>query len=57
MKKPYPNTALSTKRCITCGAFIKKNLLVKKPNAEEDFKCWYPARIKRRGGRTGVKYA
>ena len=50
MKKPYSNTSFSTKRCITCGSFLKKNLLAKKPNAEEDFKCWYPKEIGRRGG-------
>ena len=40
MKKPYKHTELSDKRCIKCGKRLKKNLLVKKPNAVKCYKCW-----------------
>jgi len=49
MKKPYKNTDLHpTKCCQSCGDRLKMNLLHKKPNATQDFKCYYPAEIKRR---------
>lgn len=49
MKKPYHYNDLSDRRCKRCGSRLKKNLLAKRPNAELDFKCWYPAEMARRG--------
>jgi hypothetical protein len=40
MKKPYANTDLSDRKCKKCGNRLKKNLLVKKPNAELCYKCF-----------------
>ena len=42
MKKPFKHTELSDRKCKKCGDKLKKNLLVKLPNAELDFKCFYP---------------
>jgi hypothetical protein len=59
MKKRYPNTAKSFKKC-ACGKHLKLNLLAKKPNAVDCFNCYYTAEIARRGGiaftgRTGTR--
>jgi hypothetical protein len=61
MKKPFGYRVMSNKKC-GCGKGIKANLLAKKPNATQCFRCWYPAEIKRRGGvafagRTGRQVA
>lgn len=53
MKKRYRNTEFSkTKRCKDCGKPLKLNLLVKKPQAELDYKCF---KKRRRGEHDGVE--
>ena len=43
MKKPFDNTELSDKRCLTRRRRLKKNLIAKKPNADQCYRCWWPA--------------
>jgi hypothetical protein len=40
MKKPYPNTALSDKKCKRCGRLLKLNLIAKNPDADLCWRCW-----------------
>ena len=44
VKKPYPNTVLSDKKCKRCGKHLKVNLVVKRPDAELCYRCWSRAR-------------
>lgn len=46
MKKPFPNTTLSDKKCKRCAKFLKLNLILKNPDAELCWKC--NKRLKRR---------
>ncbi len=55
MKKPFRNTELSTKKCISCARRLKANLLVKKPKAEKCYRCYWPAEMKRRGFNVGSR--
>lgn len=51
MKKLYKNTELSDRRCEgrNCNKLLKKNLLVKRPNARLCYECWYLTEMRRRG--------
>lgn len=40
VKKPYPNTALSDRKCKKCGKHLKMNLIVKRPDAELCYRCY-----------------
>ncbi len=40
VKKPYPNTVLSDKKCKRCGKHLKVNLVVKRPDAELCYRCY-----------------
>lgn len=40
MKKPFPYTALSTRKCKRCTKLLKANLLAKRPDAELCYQCY-----------------
>lgn len=45
MKKLYKHTEKDSKRvCVSCNKPLKKNLLVKRPNADKCFSCFNPKR-------------
>lgn len=46
MKKPYKFTDKSGVRCVACGTRLKKNLVVKKPDADMCYKCFREMRLR-----------
>lgn len=45
MRKPFKHTEVDNSRvCVVCRRPLKKNLLVKRPNAEKCFACTKPDR-------------
>jgi len=46
MKKSYPFTELSTKRCRKCGRQLKRRIAEEKPSAELCFRCYKKERAK-----------